>query len=155
MKVPIFTTWLSEFSETVRRAFCNHTRRTERALPPKSMRKSPHPSSSCSLCCLVGPFLPPTSSMLSRFSRQTDRQMDEYPIPKLHKNHNNQSLPDGSVGKESTCDAEDTGDAGSIPGLGRSPGGGNDNPLQDSCLRNPMDRGAWQTTAQRVAKSQT
>ena len=45
----------------------------------------------------------------------------------------------GSVGKESTCNA---GDPGSISGLGRSPGEGNDNPLQYSCLGNPIDRGA-------------
>ena len=38
------------------------------------------------------------------------------------------------------------GDMGSVPGLGRSPGGGNDNPLQYSCLGNPMDRGAWWAT---------
>ena len=47
------------------------------------------------------------------------------------------------------------GDAGSIPGLGRSPGGGNGKPLQNSCLENPMDRGAWWTTVHKVAKSQT
>ena len=58
----------------------------------------------------------------------------------------------GSVGKESTFSA---GDAGLIPGLGRSPGGGRGNPLQDSCLENPMDRGAWWATVQRVVKSQT
>ena len=52
-------------------------------------------------------------------------------------------------GKESSCNA---GDAGSIPGLGRSPGGGNDNPLQDSCLEDPTDRGAWQTTVHKVTK---
>ena len=46
-------------------------------------------------------------------------------------------------------------DVGSIPGLGRSPGGGNGNPLQYSCLENPMDRGAWQVTVHGVAKSQT
>ena len=46
------------------------------------------------------------------------------------------------------------GDAGSIPGLGRSPGGGKGNPLQHSCLEDPMDRGAWQDTVQGVAKSQ-
>ena len=46
-------------------------------------------------------------------------------------------------------------DLGSIPGLGRSPGGGHGNPLQYSCLENPMDRGAWQVTVQRVAQSQT
>ena len=42
----------------------------------------------------------------------------------------------------------------SIPGLVRSPGGGNGNPLQDSCLENPMDREAWQTIVHRVTKSQ-
>ena len=50
-------------------------------------------------------------------------------------------FPHSSVGKESTCNA---GDPGSVPGLGRSPGEGNGNPLQYSCLENPMDRGAWQ-----------
>ena len=50
----------------------------------------------------------------------------------------------GSDGRESTCNA---GDWGSIPGLGRSPGEGNGNPLQNSCLGNPMDRGAWPATA--------
>ena len=54
-------------------------------------------------------------------------------------------FPDGSAGKESTCDAGDTGDAGLIPGSERSPGGGNGNPLQYSCLENPMDRGAGWT----------
>ena len=44
------------------------------------------------------------------------------------------------------------GDMGSIPGTGRSPGEGNDNPLQYSCLGNPMDRGTWQATVHRVAK---
>ena len=46
----------------------------------------------------------------------------------------------GSVGKESTCNAGDTGYAGLIPGLGRSPRRGHGNPLQYSCLENPMDR---------------
>ena len=58
----------------------------------------------------------------------------------------------GSDSKEPACNA---GDPGLIPGLGRSPGGGNDNPLQYSCLENPVDRGAWQTTVHGVAKSQT
>ena len=49
-------------------------------------------------------------------------------------------LPHSSVGKESACDA---GDPGSIPGLGRSPGEENGNPLQYSCLENPMDGEAW------------
>ena len=52
------------------------------------------------------------------------------------------SFPDSSVSKESTCNA---GYLGSVPGLGRSAGGGHGNPLQDSCLENPRDRGAWRT----------
>ena len=46
-------------------------------------------------------------------------------------------------------------DAGSIPGLGKSPGAGSGNPLQYSCLQNPMDREAWQATVHGAAKSQT
>ena len=61
-------------------------------------------------------------------------------------------FPHSSVGKESTCDA---GDPASIPGSGRSPGEGDGNPVQYSCLGNPMDRGAWQATVDGVAKSQT
>ena len=49
----------------------------------------------------------------------------------------------------------DTIDAGLIPRSGRSPGGGHDNPVQYSCLENPMDREAWQATVHRVAQSQT
>ena len=64
-------------------------------------------------------------------------------------------LPRWLSGKDSTCNAGDVRDTGLIPGLGRSPGGEHDNPLQYSCLGNPMDRGAWQATAHRVAKSQT
>ena len=59
-------------------------------------------------------------------------------------------FPGGSYGEEPAYIA---GDPSSIPGLGRSPGGGNGNPLQDSCLENPLDRGAWQATVQGVAKS--
>jgi len=58
-------------------------------------------------------------------------------------------IPGGSDGKETTCN---TGDLGSIPGLGRSPGEGNGNPLQYSCLGNPMDRGASQATVHGVTK---
>ena len=46
-------------------------------------------------------------------------------------------------GEEPACNAGDTGEVGLIPVLGRSPGGGHDNPLQYSCLENPMDRGSW------------
>ena len=49
----------------------------------------------------------------------------------------------------------DAGDVSLIPWLGRSPGGGNGNPLQYSCLENPMDRGAWQATVHGVAKNWT
>ena len=59
-------------------------------------------------------------------------------------------LPGGARGKESACNA---GDSGSIPGLERSPGEGNGNPLQCSCLQNPMDRGAWWATVPGVTES--
>ena len=59
------------------------------------------------------------------------------------------NLPHSSVGKESACNA---GDLSSIPGLGRSPGEGNGNPLQYSCLENPMDRGAWWATFHGVSR---
>ena len=58
-------------------------------------------------------------------------------------------------GKESACNEGDSGEAGSIPGLGRSPGGGHGNPFQYSCLENPKDREAWWVTVHRVAKSWT
>ena len=63
----------------------------------------------------------------------------------------NVGLPGSSDGKESACEARDS---GSIPRLGRFPGGGNGNPLQDSFLENPMDRGAWWATVHRVTQSQ-
>ena len=62
---------------------------------------------------------------------------------------------DGSAGKEATCNAGDTGDVGSIPGSGKFPGGRNGNPLQYSCLENPMDREAWQATVYGVTKRWT
>ena len=65
----------------------------------------------------------------------------------------NRGFPNDSVGEQPTCNAGDTADVGDlslIPGLEISPGGGNGNPLQYSCLENPMDRGAW-----RAAKRQT
>ena len=62
-------------------------------------------------------------------------------------------LPLWLSSKETACNAEATGDAGSIPGLERSPGGGHSNPLQYSCLRNPMNRGAWWATVHGVTKN--
>ena len=61
-------------------------------------------------------------------------------------------LPGGSDSKESVCSAEDP---GLIPGLGRSPGEGNSNPPQYSCIENFMDGGAWRATVHGVAKSRT
>ena len=62
-------------------------------------------------------------------------------------------FPHGLVGNESACNAGDTGDMGLIHGLGRSPGEGNDNPLQFSCLENLLDSGVWQATVHRVTES--
>ena len=59
------------------------------------------------------------------------------------------------VVKNLPANAGDRRDAGSIPGLGRSPREGNGNPVQESCLENPMDRGAWWATVHGVTKSQT
>ena len=61
-------------------------------------------------------------------------------------------LPFSSDGKESACNAEDL---GLIPGLGRSSGRGSGNPLQYSCLDNPMDRGAWRATVHGAAELDT
>ena len=61
-------------------------------------------------------------------------------------------FPGNSDGKESACNA---GNLDLIPGSGRSPGEGNGNPLQYSCLENPMHRGAWRATVHGVAKSRT
>ena len=60
----------------------------------------------------------------------------------------------GTVVKSLPANVGDTGDAGSIPGLGRSPGVGKGSPLQYSCLENSVDRGAWQATVCKVPKSQ-
>ena len=61
-------------------------------------------------------------------------------------------FPDGSDSTESTCQA---GDLGSVPGSGRSPGEGNGNPLQYSCLENSMGRESWQATVHGVTKNWT
>ena len=57
--------------------------------------------------------------------------------------------------KDSTCNARSTGDMGSIPGSGRSPGKVNGNPLQYFCLKNPMDQGAWWVTVRGVVELDT
>ena len=80
-----------------------------------------------------------------RFLGQED-QRDRLPTPVFW------GFPGGSAGKESACNV---GDLGSILGLGRSSGGGHGNPLQCSCLENPMDRGAWRASVHGATKSQT
>ena len=67
----------------------------------------------------------------------------------LITNNNNNGFPGSSDGKESACNA---GYPNSVPGLGRSPGEGNGNPLQCSCLEDPIGRGAWRAT---IAESDT
>ena len=64
-------------------------------------------------------------------------------------------FPSDSVVKNLPASSGDAADTGSIPGSRRSPGGGHGNPLQYSCLENPMDRGAWWATVHRVTKSRT
>ena len=61
----------------------------------------------------------------------------------------------GFAVKNLPANAGDVRDMGWIPGLGRFPGGGHGNPLQYSCLKNPVDRGAWQASVDEVTKSQT
>ena len=63
--------------------------------------------------------------------------------------HKKEGFPGGSVGKEPACNARDP---DSVPGLERSLGGGNGNPLKYSCLENPMDRGAWQAAVHGVTR---
>ena len=64
-------------------------------------------------------------------------------------------IPQGLSDKQITCNAGDTGNVGLIPGSGRSPGEGNGNPLQYSCLENSMDREAWWAAVHGVANSRT
>ena len=71
------------------------------------------------------------------------------------KNGNNLGFQVALVIKNLPANAGDIGDKGSIPGLGGSPGGGHGNPLQCSCLENPMDTGAWWATVHGVTKIQT
>ena len=63
-------------------------------------------------------------------------------------------FPDGSASKESAYSVGDAGEGSLIPESGRSPRGGNGHPLQDSCLKNPLDSGAWRATVQRVSKDE-
>ena len=73
----------------------------------------------------------------------------------IHSESFHPSYQHGTVIKNLPANAGDTGEVGLIPGSGRSPEEGNGNPLQYSCLENPMDRRAWQATVPRVTKSRT
>ena len=85
-----------------------------------------------------------------------DQMLEEWPYfngkGKVKEGVRETGFPGGSDGKGSACNA---GDLGLIPRLGRSPGGGHGNPLQHSCLENPMDRGAWRAAVPGVTESQT
>ena len=72
-------------------------------------------------------------------------------LPNLKEHAGGAKLTWGLSRKESACNAGDTGETGLIPVSGRSPGGKNGNPLQHSCLENPMDRGDWLATVHSVA----
>ena len=96
------------------------------------------------ICCGRSPLylLPPSGKL------QILKLPSRHALPKVGKKleqvyNKLVGFPSSSVGKESACNTEDR---GLIPGLGRSPGEGNGNPLQSSCLENPMDRGAWWST---------
>ena len=97
------------------------------------------------LCPLFYFFLPAKNILLIFFSTQ---ERSKYSL-NSSSSLSLEGFHSSSVGKESTCNARDTGDSipvDSIPGLGRFPGGEKSNPLQCSCLKNPMDRRAWWAT---------
>ena len=105
-----------------------------------------------------------TRSQVTRVSPDHQKELRKnhcfYLSPYSFQPHKNMlskkaDLNSGSVVKNPPANAGNTGNMGSVPGLGRSPAGGNGNPFQYSCLENPMDRGAWQATVHGVAKSQT
>ena len=86
-------------------------------------------------------------------AKKITRGWEGHYIMMLRSTKKTGGFPGGAVVKNLPTNAGDTGDLSSIPGSGRSLGGGNDNPLQYSCLENPMDRGAWRAIVQRFAKS--
>ena len=104
---------------------------------------------------MIHPCSPLSSNLIwLHVSKSWTRPCQENPVPSGFwvSIRARGGFPGGASAKES---AYNTGDLGSILGLGRSPGGGNGNPLQYSCLVNPMDRGAWQAIVHGVTKSWT
>ena len=93
-------------------------------------------------------FLRPEAYIVKLFIEKKKKSKTDLSIHQTFQ----KGFPVGSVGKESTCSAGDKGHWGSIPGSGRSPGGGNSKPLQYACLGDPMDRGAWWASGQGVMK---
>ena len=108
------------------------------------------------------PHLPPPSQSLYKLSGgllRTSASVRTYPWWNtnyiLARLHGILGFPGGAEVKNLPANAEDAGDTGSTPGLGGSPAEGNGNPLQYSCLENPMDRGAWWATVHGIANSWT
>jgi len=95
--------------------------------------------------------------LISAFRWKTESQAVKhwYLLIKLGLSAVVRASPVALVVKNRPASAGDRSDTGSVPGLGRLPGGGNGNPLQYSCLGNPMDREAWWAAVHRVAKSRT
>ena len=109
------------------------------------------------------PVFPCSASMLNlafqkQFNIQSTPRSNRYVLIIVERTVQKEVLPIGPgwlSGNESACNIGDVGHKGSIPGSERFPGGGHGNPLQYSCLENPMDRGAWRATVHRAAKSGT
>ena len=103
-------------------------------------------------CCWLCGNSKGKESLLHILKNELLNGSGNYKFCVFHKPYGSDGFPGGSDGKESACNA---GDLASIPGLGRSYGEGNGNPLQYSCLKNPMDRGIWRATVHMVTKSWT
>ena len=99
--------------------------------------------------CLGGVKVPVLKVLPVVFLRRWQQYNFESP------NENSQGFPGGTVVKNPPANAGDARDAGSIPGSGRSPGGRNGNPLQYSCLENPMGKATWWVTVHGIPQSQT
>ena len=98
------------------------------------------------MCCVtLGKYLYLSGLLFLLCQKRTENNLTSHDVRVLKDNIKSRGFPSGSEGKESACNA---GDPGSIPGLVG-------NPLQYSCLENPMDRGAWQATVHEIPKSWT